>query len=42
MNCIQVRDSERVFDEGSGEEATFDGQWAKVKEEELEWGTGGL
>ena len=36
-NRTQVRDSKRVVNEGEGEVARFDGQWAKVKEEELEW-----
>jgi len=41
-NRIQVRDGERVGDEGSGEAATFDGRWAKVKRGRTGKETGGL
>ena len=37
LNRTQVRENKRVVDEGEGKAATFDGRWAKVKEEELEW-----
>ena len=41
MNHIQLRDG-CMADEGEGDAATFDGKWAKVKEEILEWSAGGL
>jgi hypothetical protein len=37
LNHTQVGNRERVVDEGGREAATFNGQWTKVKEEELEW-----
>jgi len=37
-----VRDGGYITDEGGGDAAVFDGKWAKVKEEILEWRAGGL
>ena len=42
MNRLQLRDYERVADEGKGGDVTFDSKQAKVKEKILKWKAEGL